>query len=70
MVVLEIENQYGDTLSIIRIIDNKIDKDHIKVIGCFDVADIDNDNIFNSNDIKVRLQANDEVEFYFNEECE
>lgn len=59
--IIEIENSNGDTIGAIKFSENNIDGEFEveKVVGDISIADIDYDDIFDTNDKKLRLQLND-----------
>ena len=56
--IIEIENSNGDTIGAIKLSENNINGEFEieKVVGDISIADITFDDIFNTNERKLRLQ--------------
>ena len=59
--IIEIEKSNGKTIGAIKVSENNINGEFEieKVVGNVSIADIDYDDIFDTNDKKLRLQLND-----------
>lgn len=59
--IIEIENSNGDTIGAIKLSENNINGEFEveKIIGDVSIADITFDDIFETNEKKLRLQLNE-----------
>lgn len=59
--IIEIEKSNGETIGAIKVSENNINGEFEveKIVGDVSIADIDYDDIFDTNDKKLRLQLND-----------
>ena len=65
MVVIQVEKGNGETIGAILFNPNDFETGTLKIEKCqgdLDIADIDFDDIFDTNDLKIRLQLHNDVQ--------